>query len=511
MTDQSRDATTPRLTPERLAEHRAAARTLALSLAAGESDDWDELRTLATGASRTTFAETCTQLGFLAGAALAGRSDIVSWLLEAGADPNAYRGHGSEPRQWSDFPLHLVSVAPQDERILHCLELLVRAGASVGEVSPPEESVRTNRWRYSALDVAIRAGRAAAVDALLPHADRSTCEAAQVTAIIATAEDDADRPWLLSLIARLPVAPASTRFGIHALHAAAIIGDLEIWRAIAARGDDPNPRVAVEQSYQESRLPSTGVGWSSLGLRAGGTPLDVVDAVRGLVRSGLARVADARAQRELDDHERYNHDHLTAKLGTLDELARHIQASGGIPGGAAVLLPAVAEIERELSRLAQARGMLDRWRIAVAAADLAGKGPLGFVVMVSAQAREVFSGLPRADAHPLGAFLTGRLPTTVLLATDLDAEELAEVSSDRVVWPKAYPPEAEPLFAYARRYPSALLGREGEALLGATPYEGGTMLWRVTPQRVEQLGDVRAWVREGVDVLLRDVDERPGG
>jgi hypothetical protein len=28
------------------------------------------------------------------------------------------------------------------------------------------------------------------------------------------------------------------------------------------------------------------------------------------------------------------------------------------------------------------------------------------------------------------------------------------------------------------------------------------MLWRVTRRRVEKLGDVRAWIREGVDALL---------
>lgn len=71
-----------------------------------------------------------------------------------------------------------MSAAPQDERTLRCIELLVRGGASIAQVSPPEDLVRTNFWRYSALDTAIRAGRPAAVEAMLRHADAATCEAA---------------------------------------------------------------------------------------------------------------------------------------------------------------------------------------------------------------------------------------------------------------------------------------------------------------------------------------------
>jgi hypothetical protein len=75
-------------------------------------------------------------------------------------------------------------------------------------------------------------------------------------------------------------------------------------------------------------------------------------------------------------------------------------------------------------------------------------------------------------------------------------------------WARDYPRAARPLFELAYRYPSALLGRDGDAILGATLEEGGTMLWRVTRRRVEKLGDVRAWIREGVEVLL---SERLGG
>src|SRR5688572_26903091 len=88
---------------DRLAPLRSAARTLAPSLASGETDDWEQLRALATGASRKSFATTCNGSSFLGGAALAGRSDMVAWLLDAGVDPNYYAGYGSEPRRWPSF------------------------------------------------------------------------------------------------------------------------------------------------------------------------------------------------------------------------------------------------------------------------------------------------------------------------------------------------------------------------------------------------------------------------
>jgi hypothetical protein len=88
MTDEPRTDT--RTARERLADLRRAARTLALSLLHGDTDDWDQLRALAGGASRKTFARTCMSLGLLGGAAVAGRGDIVAWLLDAGVDPNEY-------------------------------------------------------------------------------------------------------------------------------------------------------------------------------------------------------------------------------------------------------------------------------------------------------------------------------------------------------------------------------------------------------------------------------------
>lgn len=487
---------------ERLAQHRRVARTLAESLASGATDDWEPLRALQPGASRKSFANTCNALGFLGGAAVAGRSDMVEWLLAAGADPNHYVGHCHEIRRWCDFPLHLVSAAPQDERTLRCIEQLLRAGASIGQVSPPEDLVRTPLWRYSALDAAIRAMQPGAVDALLPHADPATCEAALVTAILATKIHEADRRWLLSVIARLPVAPVATRFGMHALHAAALVGDLEVWDAVAARaGGSLNPGVAVEQSFRENWLPGAGSGMPTVGLRLGATPLDVVDAVRRLARAGLAALEGGGRKRDAA-WETWR-DGCIARLGALDELERRIRAGGGV-SGVDGLPAAVAEVERELSRIAEALGTLDRWRVAVAAVDLAGKGPLGFLVMVSELARAAFAGLKRADAHLLGAFLTGRLPATVVLGRDVEPEHRGEFSADQLVWARDYPRAARPLFELAYRYPSALLGRDGDAILGATLEEGGTMLWRVTRRSVEKLGDVRAWIREGVEVLLRE-------
>ncbi len=89
---------------ERVEDLRRSARKLALALASGKSDDWDVLRTLGTGAPRKGFINTITWLWFLGGAAVAGRAEMVTWLLEAGVDPNYY-ANCSEPSQWCDFPL----------------------------------------------------------------------------------------------------------------------------------------------------------------------------------------------------------------------------------------------------------------------------------------------------------------------------------------------------------------------------------------------------------------------
>jgi hypothetical protein len=459
-----------------------------------------KVREIASGTSAKTFCKVAQETGLVGWVAREDAAELVGFLLKTGVDPSIFPDHDGYLQAHPNYPLHLVIADSKQQRA--CFDLLVAGGASIEALSPPPDTVTTPSWRETALDLAINRGAASLVEALLPRAAQATGEAALLTAIVATKGKKPDRAFLLSLIERLPIA-AETRFGMTALHAAALVGDAEIWDRVAARSTDLNPRLPADLSYVGDWLPVWGKG---LLLAAGSTPLDMIAPARAMFTNVRVGYDAQKSQGHGNDIARQQ---IVAQLDAYEALEQRIKAAGGVSatGGGAdgrhkpgrQLPEPIARLESAMAPLLAKLGATARWRTVADALDIEGFGPFNYFNAVIDRTPKLFAGLQGAEAHLLGAFLNGSLRASKVLY-DLAPEELAEIDDIGddvlIVEPREYPKSAKRILA------SGILGHRAGAVIAITKEPAGATLWSLTPSAVTSLGKFVDFVQEGVAALL---------
>jgi len=449
----------------------------------------------------------CTALveaGVLAIVGWQGDVDMVARLLERGVDPNALDkpSHGVP----GTTPLQAVTQGvPDDEaKNLAVVELLLAKGASVDALYPPPD-VRVSTPRHGALDNAVKAHRGALIEMLLPHASEATKVHALVTAVLQTegqASDSAARKQLAEWFTKLPVDGAGP-MGLSALHAAAIVGDVDVYALVDAHATEKQPRLAEAVSFTSYSFPSGPGGGviPSARFASGSTPLDLIGPVRAVFVAGRGKFEAAKGGKGWGAFNESQLAKIVARIEALDALEAKLKADGATSGATREPLPGpLGVVETALMRLAKAAGSEARLAAAIGGIDTTGMGPLGFLLQITSDAKDAFVPLERRGAHRLDLFLTGALRETPVLygpkAKSLRGTFLEPGEETVLIWPEEYPAEAKRIFE------TALLGLDGDTVIGATKEPDGTMLWAVDAENVTALGEMTAFVTDGAAVLL---------
>jgi antitoxin component YwqK of YwqJK toxin-antitoxin module len=433
-----------------------------------------------------------------------GDVEMVARLLERGVDPNApdKPSHGVP----GSTPLQVVTEGtPDDEaKNLAVIDLLLAKGASVDALYPPPD-VRVSTPRHGALDNAVKAYRGALIEKLLPHASEATKVHALVTAVLQTEgqpSESAARKLLAEWLPKLPVDGVGP-MGLSPLHAAAIVGDADVYALVEAHAKEKQPSLAEAVSFTSYSFPSGPGGGviPSARFAAGSTPLDLIGPVRAVFVAGRGKFEAAKGGKGWGAFNESQLAKIVARIEALDALEAKLKAAGATSGATREALPGpLGVVEAALMRLAKAAGTEARLAAAIGGIDTTGMGPLGFLLQITTDAKDAFAPLPRQGTHRLDLFLTGALRETPVLygpkAKALRGTFLEPGEETVLIWPEEYPAEAKRIFE------TALLGLDGDTVIGATKEHDGTKLWAVDNESVTLLGEMTAFVAEGAAALL---------
>ena len=444
-----------------------------------------------------------------------GDVELVTLLLERGVDPNAV----SKPSHGVPGITPLQSVTegtPDDEgKRLAVIALLLAKGASVDALYPPPE-VRGSTPRHGPLDNAVKAQNGMLLESLLPHASEASRVHALGTAVLQTEGQTSDSrartflaEWITKLTADGSVDGAGP-MGLSALHAAAIVGDVELYALVDAHAKEKSPRLAEAVSFVSYTFPSGPGGGviPSARFAEGSTPLDVIGPARSVFVAGRGKFEAAKGGKGWGSFNESQLTKIVARIEALDALEAKLKAAGAVSGAKREALPGpLGVVEAALMRLAKAAGTEARLAAAIGGIDTTGMGPLGFLLQITSDAKDVFTPLTRTGAHRLDLFLTGALRDARVLygpkAKALRGTFLEPDEDTLLIWPEAYPAEAKRIFE------TALLGLDGDTVIGATKEHDGTKLWAVTSDAVTLLGEMTAFVSEGAAALLGESAPMP--
>jgi len=448
--------------------------------------------------------EALAEAGVLGIVGWQGDVELVAKLLERGVDPNAVDkpSHGVP----GTTPLQAVTEGiPDDEaKNLAVIELLLAKGASVDALYPPPD-VRVSTPRHGPLDNAVKSQRGRLLEKLLPYASEASRTHALVTAVLQTEgqkSDSGPRKFLTEWIPKLPVDGAGP-MGLSALHAAAIVGDEEVYALVEAHAKEKQPKLAEAVSFTSYSFPSGPGGGliPSARFAAGSTPLDVIAPVRAVFVAGRGKFEAAKGGKGWGAFNESQLAKIVARIEALDALEAKLKAGGATSGATREALPGpLGIVEVALMRLAKAAGTEARLAAAIGGIDTTGMGPLGFLLQITSDAKDAFAPLERQGTHRLDLFLTGALRATPVLygpkAKSLRGTFLEPGEDTVLIWPEEYPAEAKRIFE------TALLGLDGDTVIGATKEHDGTKLWAVDHESVTLLGEMTAFVTEGAAALL---------
>lgn len=448
--------------------------------------------------------EALAEAGVLGIVGWQGDVELVAKLLERGVDPNAVDkpSHGVP----GTTPLQAVTEGiPDDEaKNLAVIELLLAKGASVDALYPPPD-VRVSTPRHGPLDNAVKSQRGRLLEKLLPYASEASRTHALVTAVLQTEgqkSDSGPRKFLTEWIPKLPVDGAGP-MGLSALHAAAIVGDEEVYALVEAHAKEKQPKLAEAVSFTSYSFPSGPGGGliPSARFAAGSTPLDVIAPVRAVFVAGRGKFEAAKGGKGWGAFNESQLAKIVARIEALDALEAKLKAGGATSGATREALPGpLGVVETALMRLAKAAGTEARLAAAIGGIDTTGMGPLGFLLQITSDAKDAFVSLERKGTHRLDLFLTGALRATPVLygpkAKSLRGTFLEPGEDTVLIWPEEYPAEAKRIFE------TALLGLDGDTVIGATKEHDGTKLWAVDHESVTLLGEMTAFVTEGAAALL---------
>jgi antitoxin component YwqK of YwqJK toxin-antitoxin module len=433
-----------------------------------------------------------------------GDVEMVAKLLERGVDPNApdKPSHGVP----GATPLQAVTEGTPDDEVknLVVVELLLKKGASVDALYPPPD-VRVSTPRHGPLDNAVKSQRDRLLEKLLPYASEASRAHALVTAVLQAEGQPSDsrpRRFLAEWITKLPVDGAGP-MGLSALHAAAIGGDEDVYALVEAHAKEKQPKLAEAVSFTSYSFPSGPGGGliPSARFAAGSTPLDLIGPVRAVFVAGRGKFEAAKGGKGWGAFNESQLAKIVARIEALDALEAKLKAAGATSGATREALPGpLGVVEAALMRLAKAAGTEARLAAAIGGIDTTGMGPLGFLLQITSDAKDAFAPLERRGAHRLDLFLTGALRETPVLygpkAKALRGTFLEPGEETVLIWPEEYPAEAKRIFE------TALLGLDGDTVIGATKEHDGTKLWAVDSESVTLLGEMTAFVAEGAAALL---------
>ena len=286
--------------------------------------------------------EALAEAGVLGIVGWQGDVELVAKLLERGVDPNAVDkpSHGVP----GTTPLRAVTEGiPDDEaKNLAVIELLLAKGASVDALYPPPD-VRVSTPRHGPLDNAVKSQRGRLLEKLLPYASEASRTHALVTAVLQTEgqkSDSGPRKFLTEWFPKLPVDGAGP-MGLSALHAAAIVGDEEVYALVEAHAKEKQPKLAEEVSFTSYSFPS-GPGGGLIPcarFAAGSTPLDVIAPVRAVFVAGRGKYEAAKGGKGWSTYNDGQLAKIVAHVEALDALEAKLKAAGATSGATREALP----------------------------------------------------------------------------------------------------------------------------------------------------------------------------
>jgi len=479
----------------------------------------DTVKDLAARSSEKNFVAVCEELGVLGrttGAA------VMRFLLAAGVDPNALSKGKYRPGTW---PLHRVVEDASWLRdrlkggLVELVEILLEGGAPTDALWPPPPT-QMNTLRATPLDYAVKAQDQAIVDVLLPRCSEPTKVGALVFALVECDGKKPDSPkvaFATKLIEQLPVDGTGDK-GLSPLHAAVISGHQSLYDAVAARAEEKNPTLAEGVSFVSYSYPSGPKGGviPSARFAEGSTPLDLITPIQGVLRGGLAKY---EAEREanggtLQAFHQSQLEQIEARLAAYDAMKAKLAKDGATSKAkAATLSGPLGVVQAQVLRLAEAAGTEEKVAALLAGIDVSNRGPLGLLLAAAdVAAAELLKGKVQQNlgAHRLGLFLDGGLKKPLAIygpeATSHPPDSIWAPPPDAVlIWPESYPDEARRILEFA------ILGLDGETVIGATKEEHGTVLWAITEEEVTSLGEMTEFVRQGVDAILGEAKPEATG